>query len=221
MISSFQSESEATNFYTESRKIMLRAGFNLRSWTSNSKTLRDIALKDNVLDTDEVAKVLGMKWKVKEDSMTYPTQTIPQEPEAISPSHLLYGWRIITLPYSVPPDTQTFPKSDSNTVRRRSKSVIQTIEQFRRHWQTEYLTALREHYSNTNHASVTIKVGNVVQIHDDKPRIQWKLDIVEELLTSNDGITRAVKLRTNNGFTNRPVIKLYPLEVTNEYQSEH
>ena len=77
VISSFQSESEAMNFYMESRELMLRAGFNLRSWTSNSKTLRDIALKDNMLYTDEVAKVLCMKWKVKEDSITCTTQTIP------------------------------------------------------------------------------------------------------------------------------------------------
>ena len=55
--SSFQSESEVMNFYMESRELMLRAGFNSRSWTSNSKTLRDIALKDNMLYTDEVALV--------------------------------------------------------------------------------------------------------------------------------------------------------------------
>ena len=139
----------------------------------------------------------------------------PHESEAITPSHLLYGRRIVTLPCGEPLDIQVFPKSDSVTVERRCKFINHTIEQFRDRWKYEYLTALREHYSKSTHPSKTIKVGDVVQIHDDKPRIQWKLGVVDELLTGNDGITRAVKLRTNSGYTNRLVVKLYPLEITN------
>ena len=70
----------------------------------------------------------------------------PHESEAITPSHLLYGWRIVTLPYGEPLDTQVFPKSDSVTVERRCKFINHTIEQFQNRWKYEYLTALREHY---------------------------------------------------------------------------
>ena len=133
----------------------------------------------------------------------------PHESEAITPSNLLYGRRIVTLPYGEPLDTQEFPKSDSVRVERRYKFVNHTIEQFRNRWKYEYLMALREHYSKSTHPSKTIKVGDVVQIHGDK------LGLVDELLTGNDGITRAVKLRKNSGYTNRLVVKLYPLEITN------
>ena len=37
--------------------------------------------------------------------------------------------------------------------------------------------------------------------------------MVEELLTGNDGLIRAAKLRTASGQTNRPITRLYPLEV--------
>jgi hypothetical protein len=48
----------------------------------------------------------------------------------------------------------------------------------------------------------TISAGDVVQIHDENPRSQWKLAVVEELITGRDGFTRAAKIRTKNGVTN-------------------
>ena len=54
---------------------------------------------------------------------------------------------------------------------------------------------------------------DVVQIHDDvAARLQWKLGIVEGLLTGNDGFTRAATIRTKHGLITRPVVKLFPLE---------
>ena len=51
-------------------------------------------------------------------------------------------------------------------------------------------------------------------IHDDAPRINWRLAIIEELITGNDGLIRAAKLQMASGRTNRPITRLYPLEVT-------
>ena len=53
----------------------------------------------------------------------------------------------------------------------------------------------------------------MVQIHDDAPRSQWKLGVIEELVRGNDGFVRLVTLRTANGRTDRPIAHLYPLEV--------
>ena len=52
-----------------------------------------------------------------------------------------------------------------------------------------------------------------MQIHDDGPRLSWRLAVIEELLTGNDGLVRAANIRTSTGRTNRPIVKLYPLEV--------
>ena len=39
-------------------------------------------------------------------------------------------------------------------------------------------------------------------VHDDIPRINWKLAVVERLITGLDGITRAAEIRTSGGKTN-------------------
>ncbi|KAH3778347.1 hypothetical protein DPMN_179802 [Dreissena polymorpha] len=56
---------------------MSSACMNLRSWTSNSETLRSRAKKENVLDTDEVVKILGMRWNPVKDEMSFAERNIP------------------------------------------------------------------------------------------------------------------------------------------------
>ena len=46
------------------------------------------------------------------------------------------------------------------------------------------------------------------------PRTRWHLAVIEELIEGLDGFTRAAKIRTKTGKTNRPIAKLYPFEVS-------
>jgi len=49
-------------------------------------------------------------------------------------------------------------------------------------WRHDYLTSLREFYHPSNKGgSKKIKVGNIVLVHDDSPRINWKMTVVEGL----------------------------------------
>ena len=59
VISSFHDENECVQYYSENRALMSSAGMNLRSWGSNSEKLLQIAERDNVLDKDDMTKVLG------------------------------------------------------------------------------------------------------------------------------------------------------------------
>ena len=59
----------------------------------------------------------------------------------------------------------------------------------------------------------TIKVGDVVLVHDDTPRTSWKMAVIEELIRGNNGLVRAANIRTPTSKTNRPVMKLVPLEI--------
>ena len=53
-----------------------------------------------------------------------------------------------------------------------------------------------------------------MHIHDDlKPRNKWTLATVEKLITGNDGHVRAAEVRTKNGQTSRPIVKLFPIEI--------
>ena len=54
-------------------------------------------------------------------------------------------------------------------------------------------------------------------VHDENPRSTWKLAVVEGLIEGDDGLVRVANIRTSTWRTNRPITKLYPLEVcTNE-----
>lgn len=55
---------------------MSSAGMNLRSWTSNSKAFRIRVAADNVLDSDVIVKILGMRWDPTKDEMSFAERNI-------------------------------------------------------------------------------------------------------------------------------------------------
>ncbi|CAC5404281.1 unnamed protein product [Mytilus coruscus] len=85
------------------------------------------------------------------------------------------------------------------------KIVAQPLEK-------EYLKSLQEFHRTTGKNEKAIKTDDVVHIHNDK-FCRWKLAIVEELVTENDGHVRSAVVRTNTGHTKRPIVQLYPSEV--------
>ena len=87
------------------------------------------------------------------------------------------------------------------------------LRHFQARWKHEYLTSLREFHKSQGNKCHKVRVGDIVQIHDEGPRINWRLAVVEELITGKDGLVRAANIRTSTGQTNRPIVKLYPLEV--------
>ena len=44
--------------------------------------------------------------------------------------------------------------------------------------------------------------------------MQWRLAMIEELIKGLNGFIRAARIRTSSGKTNRPIVKLFPLEIT-------
>ena len=51
-------------------------------------------------------------------------------------------------------------------------------------------------------------------MHDDIPKVNWKLAAIQQVINGKDGLIRAANIRTANGVTNQLITKLYPLEVT-------
>jgi len=78
-------------------------------------------------------------------------------------------------------------------------------------WKHEYLTFLREFHHTSGNNNQEIKVGDVVLVHDDSPRISQKMAVIGELILGADGFVRVANICTSNGKTNRPITKLYPL----------
>ncbi|CAC5398788.1 unnamed protein product [Mytilus coruscus] len=98
---------------------------------------------------------------------------------------------------------------DSTEANKRLNHKVTLIEHFAKQSRMEYLTGLREFHRVAGDQSAHVKVGSVVQIMDSSPRMMWKLAVIEDVITGNDGVVRAVKLRTSNGLiTTRPIVKL-------------
>ena len=74
-----------------------------------------------------------------------------------------------------------------------------------------YLLPSKHPFTGKNEQSV--RVRDVVLIHSEKARLLWHMAVIESLIQGKDGLVRAVNLRTSNGRTNRPITKLYPLEL--------
>ena len=93
------------------------------------------------------------------------------------------------------------------------------LKHFWTRWRLEYLTTLREFHKTTGNNIQQVKVGDVVLVHDDTPRVNWKYAIIEGVIRGNDGLIQAANIRTSTGKTTRPINKLYPLEVTSTSES--
>jgi len=139
-----------------------------------------------------------------------------RDPEPITPAHLLYGRRITTLPHcSTDLDDLDDPDfGDASDLQRRARAQAIVVRHFWTRWKREYLTALRETHKVTGNNEQRVRIGDIVLVHDDTPRIKWKLAVIERLMKRADGLVRSADIRTTTGKTNQPIARLYPLEVT-------
>ena len=149
--------------------------------------------------------------------ITYMSSDV-SDPEPLTPAHLLYGRRIVPLPYPATDgseiDDPTYGDTTGTSLRTRVTQHAQMLQHFQHRWRQEYLTSLRELHRTNGQNEQCIKVGDIVLIHDDIPRLKWKMAVVEQLIQGRDGYTRAENIRYNGGRTNRPITKLYPLELS-------
>ena len=100
-------------------------------------------------------------------------------------------------------------------LRKRAKFLLKCKQAMWDRWTREYVRSLREQHrltgaKETPHPSL----GDVVIIKEDqKPRNVWKLAVVKRLITGRDGVVRAVQLKTGNGYLERAIQHLFPLEL--------
>lgn len=79
IITGCDTEDDTIRYYGESRSVMAKAKFNLRSWASNSKLLQAQATEDKVVDANSGnVSVLGLRWNTSADTLTLaPRETPP------------------------------------------------------------------------------------------------------------------------------------------------
>ena len=100
---------------------------------------------------------------------------------------------------------------------RRTKHLLVTMEHFWKRWKNEYVLCLRDYYKKgQSKANEIIDIDDVVIIADEKaPRHLWNLRRVIDLIKGKDNVLRGacVKVGKTGSIINRPINKLYPLEV--------
>ena len=150
--------------------------------------------------------------------LTYVSSDL-HDPQPLTPSHLLHGRRIQQAPRPLEDQEESKDPSfvDGMDLRKRVDKLTQLIGHFSSRWKREYLTSLREFYKTSRQSRQLIRTGDVVIVQEDnKPRLQWRLAVAEDLIEGKGGQVRAAHIRTSNHKTTRPVAKLYPLEVHSE-----
>ena len=122
--------------------------------------------------------------------------------EPLTPSHLMYGRQLKSLPCLVSDendDTDYYPTDQSMLIMRTSH-LSKLLQHFRQRWQKEYMTALRErHLSRTIRSTDKniIKVGDIVLVHtDNKKRVEWPLAKVTKLYKGLDNYVRSAQTIT-------------------------
>ena len=67
VVSGCHNEEAAVDYFIQSRSILGKVNFNLRSWVSNNQQLNTTAQAHNVLDDTNPVKVLGLWWDTHSD----------------------------------------------------------------------------------------------------------------------------------------------------------
>lgn len=121
--------------------------------------------------------VIEVEAIVNSRPLSYVTSNDLEEP--LTPSHLLVGQKVLSLPddFSYQGEiTDADFEVTSTSLSRRVKYLNGILNQFWRRWRNEYLLELRDAHGNGQGASTQapIAIGDLVLIHDEsQPRGFW------------------------------------------------
>ena len=144
--------------------------------------------------------------------------------EPLTPSHLISGRRLLSLPDASRSGTDN--SSAHETVTRRARYLQKLMDHLWNRWRREYIPALREsHRLKLDSACQTAQIGDVVSVHDESlPRTKWRMGVVHELIKGVDKKTRGAVVRiTDKGkssYLRRPLQRLCPLEILDNVKKE-
>ena len=145
---------------------------------------------------------------------------------SLTPSHLVYGRRITTMPNS---EHYEIVNTYQCLTRRAKHHRNLLRERITKQWKNEYLLALREQSSTRSRVNrnLEIALGDIVIIRNDQTKRNfWKLAKVEQLLRGEDGVPRAAVVRVfrensnNSQLLRRSIQHLIPIEVRHDSETD-
>ena len=145
--------------------------------------------------------------------------------EPLTPSHLLCGHRVLSLPDPAIGEDAPDCTATCCNLTRQIQHLSKILTDFWKRWRSEYLLELRDMHHHSRSArgvNYEISVGNIVVVHDENlPRGLWRLGKVEELIVGADGNVRCARVRISSPnrspiSVKRSLQRLYPLELSSD-----
>lgn len=138
-----------------------------------------------------------------------------EEHEVLTPSHLIFGRRIQSMPDEIAEE----PEENESSCSERFRYLTVKLAHFWKRWRNEYLVNLREfHRAKAGHVAREVQTGDVVTVYEEnKKRGEWKMAVVESLITGKNNVVRGADVRViakgRPVRISRLVQKSYPIEV--------
>ena len=211
--------------FLESRRITWRFNLERAPWAGGifermvgtvKRCLRKV-LGNARLSFDELSTVITeIECTVNSRPLTYQYNDLERP---LTPSHLIFGRRFSPLSENIDLHVDT-DEGSTDKLSKRFLYLTRKLQHFWNRWRREYLVDLREFHKLKQQKPVDVAKDDVVLIHEDNvKRGEWKMGVIEELITGKDGQVRGAKVRKlGRGkfeILTRPLQKLYPLEITN------
>ncbi len=157
---------------------------------STRKVLRAL-MKEQVVCDEVLSTVMAEAMNILNSRPLTRNSDDPSDEQPITPNHLLKLRPCSTLPPGI------FDNSDLHT-QRRWRQVQYMVNLFWKRWLKEYLPYLQER-QKWNSKEPNLKVDDLVLVMDENyPRGQWPVGRVVEMKVSEDGLVRAVNVKTSS-----------------------
>ena len=133
-----------------------------------------------------------------------PASLDPADLNALTPGHFLIGEPLLSVPE---PDLRPV----STNLMTRWQHVQQLYQHFWSRWHKEYLIQLQNRHK-WQQPNRNLEIGELVIIRDEQlPPTKWKLGRIVDTHTGTDGLVRVVSIKTKDGISMRPSVKVCPL----------
>ena len=158
---------------------------------SVKRCLRKVLSNSRVTSDELLTILVEIEGTINSRPLTY--EYNESDTETLTPSHLIFGRRIKSLP-DIPVEDEE-ENEDSCSKRFRRLSI--RLAHFWRRWRNEYLSGRREYHRNKSTESErVIHIGDVVTVFEDNvKRGCWKTAVVEDLVIGKDKVVRGAKIR--------------------------
>lgn len=148
---------------------------------SAKRCLRKVIGKNCLFYDELLTLIVEVEAVLNSRPLTYVSSEEVEEP--LTPSHLLVGHRILSLPDPSPEPSD--PDYTPEELVHKMDQLSSTLRHFWNRWKKEYLLELREfHRLKVNNGSAyNVSIGDIVTIYDDShPRGLWRLGRVTDLI---------------------------------------